>query len=192
VSSPLAAELLATFGLVFFGTGAVVTEAGRLGVGLVFGFVVVHMNPAVSIALLGRKAGPHVAAQLAGAALASLVLKVLFPQSASLGATVPAGPVWQSFVLELVMTYFLMRTVLGGDVHAIGLVVAVEAIMGGPVSGASMNPARSFGPALLSGAWTAHWVYWTAPIAGALLASALPGAGSRHGRPLPAPAAPAA
>jgi aquaporin Z len=158
---------------------------------LVFGLVVMavvraagaHANPAVTLALWreglvdGRRAVVYVGAQLSGAVLASLLLSLLFPATRTLGQTIPAGSLFQSFVLEMLMTFFLMLVILRakgeGAAAAIGAVVAVEAIMGGPVSGASMNPARSFGPALVSGVWTAHWLYWLAPCAGALLAGAL-------------------
>jgi aquaporin Z len=98
---------------------------------------------------------------------------VLFGTRGNLGVTVPSGSVAQAFVLETVMTFFLLLVALrSGLPWVVGGVVALEAAMGGPVTGASMNPARSFGPALASGIWTAHWLYWLAPLLGAALAAA--------------------
>lgn len=192
----LAAEALGTFALVFFGPGAAVVQAqtgalGHLGVAAVFGLTVAaviaalapisgaHINPAATLALTlagrfpPRRALPYVAAQLLGAALAAFLLLALFGTRGSVGATVPAGSVAQAFVLETVLTFFLLLVALrSGLPWVVGGVVALEAAMGGPVTGASMNPARSFGPALASGLWTAHWLYWTAPLLGAALAVA--------------------
>lgn len=171
---------------------------GHLGVSLVFGLVVTamiyaigsvsgaHMNPAVTVAFWsdGRHEGsavlPYAAAQLAGAAAASFALKLLFAgEPTNLGMTLPAGSTAQSFFLELLMSFMLMFTIMGvatGDAAkggmagiAIGGMVALEAAFGGPVSGASMNPARSFGPALMTGYFSRHWIYWAAPILGMLL-----------------------
>jgi aquaporin Z len=203
-----AAETIGTFALVFAGTGAVVVEAAtgtpdHTGVALTFGLVVMaviyavgevsgaHINPAVTVAFwasgrfAGRRVGPYVAAQLAGALVASALLRVLFPGSATLGATVPAGPVAQSLVLEGVLTFLLMFVILGVAVGAkevgllagvaIGGTVGFEALFAGPVSGASMNPARSLAPALLGGepgALIALWAYVVGPVGGALLAVA--------------------
>jgi aquaporin Z len=121
-----------------------------------------------------------VAAQCCGAILASGFLRLLFPGHTTLGATLPSGAALQSFVLELAMTWILMLVILSvssGSKErglmagiAIGAVVGLEALFGGPVSGASMNPARSIGPALVSGRIEHLWVYLVAPIAGALLA----------------------
>ncbi|WP_197474639.1 aquaporin [Deinococcus puniceus] len=87
--------------------------------------------------------------------------------------TVPARSVGQAFALETVLTFFLLLVALrSGLPWVVGGVVALEAMMGGPITGASMNPARSFGPALASGIWTAHWLYWAAPLLGAALAVA--------------------
>lgn len=171
---------------------------GHLGISLVFGLVVTamiyaigsvsgaHMNPAVTIAFWsdGRhKTGevlPYAAAQLAGAVAASLALKLMFAgQATNLGMTLPAGGAGQSFFLELLMSFMLMFTIMGvatGDAAkgemagiAIGGMVALEAAFGGPISGASMNPARSFAPALMMGNFSHHWLYWLAPVLGALL-----------------------
>lgn len=196
LSRALGAEALGTFALVFFGPGAAVVQAqtgalGHLGVALVFGLVVTaviaafapisgaHINPAATVALwlAGRfpaaRALPYLGAQLLGAALAGGLLLALFGTRGNLGVTVPAGSVAQAFVLETVMTFFLLLVALrSGLPWVVGGVVALEAAMGGPVTGASMNPARSFGPALASGIWTAHWLYWLAPLLGAALAAA--------------------
>ena len=186
------AEAIGTFALVFAGTGAIVVEAqtgalGHVGVALTFGLVVMaaiyavgevsgaHINPAVTVAfwasgrLPGRHVGPYLFAQIAGALAASGLLRALFPDAATLGATVPAGSAVQSLVLEAVLTFFLMFVILGVAVGAkevgllagvaIGGTVAFEALMGGPVSGASMNPARSLAPALVSFDLAAQWVY---------------------------------
>lgn len=200
----LFAEFLGTFGLVFAGTGAVIVNElshgtiSHCGVALVFGLAVLsmiccfgdvsgaHLNPAVSVAFAatGRlewsEAIRYAGAQIAGAVSASSSLHLLFPASGTLGATLPAGSAMQSFVLELVLTFFLMLVILAvatgakdrGPTAAIavGSVVALEALFGGPVSGASMNPARSVGPALISGHLNSLWIYLLAPTAGALLA----------------------
>lgn len=176
-----------------------------LGISLVFGLIVIamiytighisgaHMNPAVTLGFCaaGRHKSsellPYIGAQLAGAVAASLVLHLLFSgQTNSLGVTMPSGLAGQSFVLELIMTAILMFTIMGVATDdraegamagiAIGGVVALEAVFGGPISGASMNPARSFGPALVSGHFAHHWLYWAGPIIGAILGAKLYGA----------------
>jgi aquaporin Z len=197
------AELLGTFALVFAGTGAIVTdgvsggEVTHVGVALVFGLVVLamidavgdvsgaHLNPAVTLGFLaakrlpGKLVVPYIASQGAGALLASLLLRLLFPDHATLGATLPAGPAWQSFVLETVLTFLLMFVILQVSTGpkekglragvAVGSVIALEALFAGPISGASMNPARSLGPALATLTFTHLWVYLLAPPLGALL-----------------------
>lgn len=196
VSLPRAAiaELIGTFALVFFGPGAAVVQAqtgalGHAGVALVFGLTVTtviaalapisgaHINPAATFALVlakkfpVRRALPYVLAQLMGATLAGFALLALFGREGNLGATVPAGSVGQAFVLELILTFFLLLVALrSGLPWVVGGVVALEAMMGGPITGASMNPARSFGPALAGDIWTAHWLYWAAPLLGAAIA----------------------
>jgi len=200
----LFAEFLGTFALVFAGTGAIVINQEtqgvitHVGVALTFGLIVLamiytlgeisgaHLNPAVTtaFAVAGRfpwqDVGGYVAAQLAGALGASGLLRLLFPASPSLGATLPAGPEGQSFILEVVLTFLLMLVILRVSTGArekgitagiaIGAVVALEAMFAGPISGASMNPARSLAPAMISGHLQSLWIYLTAPVLGACLA----------------------
>ena len=198
------AEAIGTFALVFAGTTAIVVdnltggEVTHVGVALTFGLVVMtmiyavgdvsgaHLNPAVTLGFwaAGRlrvpDLPPYVFSQCAGALVASFTVRALFPESSGLGATVPAGGVFQSFLLEVLLTAFLMFVILGISTGAkekgmmagiaVGGTVALGALLGGPVSGASMNPARSLGPALASGALEHAWLYLTAPIVGSLLA----------------------
>ena len=199
----LLAEFLGTLGLVFAGTGAIIVNdqtgaLGHAGVALTFGLIVLamiycfgdvsgaHMNPAVTISFAAagrsewRTVPGYITAQLLGALAASGLLKFLFPASAHLGATLPSGTVSQSFVLEIVLTFFLMLVVLSVSTGAkekgvtaaiaIGAVITLEAMFAGPICGASMNPARSLAPALVSGHLENVWLYLTAPILGALLA----------------------
>jgi aquaporin Z len=171
----------------------------HLGIGLVFGAVVTaliyalghisgaHFNPAVTLAfwrsgyLPSQRVIPYICAQLLGAVGASLLLRLSFGVVANLGATIPLNGNWlQSLILETVLTFVLMLVILGSGLDrrahigfagiAIGLTVAVEAICMGKITGASMNPARSFAPALVAWQWQYHWLYWLAPIAGAQLA----------------------
>ena len=172
----------------------------HLGVSFVFGAVVAamiyclghisgaHLNPAVTLAFWTsgffpkRLVTPYILAQLIGAVSASALLLISFGKVANLGATLPLNDNWlQSFVLELVLTFILMFVIFGSGLDrrapvgfaglAIGLTVALEATFMGPITGASMNPARSFGPALVGGIWQHHWLYWLAPIMGAQLAT---------------------
>jgi len=201
----IVAEAVATFALVFMGTGALVANhisggaITHVGVAITFGAIVAamiytfghvsgaQMNPAVTLgfwasgALPTRKVIPYISAQLLGAMAASGLLWLSFGNVANLGATLPlADNASQSLVLEIVLTFVLMIVILGSGLDrrspsgfagvAIGLTVLLEAMCLGPITGASMNPARSFSPAVFSGAWAHHWVYWVAPIAGALLA----------------------
>jgi MIP family channel proteins len=171
----------------------------HIGISFVFGAVVTaliygishlsgaHFNPAVTLAFWTsgffpkRRVLPYILAQLVGAIAASALLLISFGRVANLGATLPLNGNWlQSLVLEFVLTFILMFVILGSGLDrrahigfaglAIGLTVGMEAAFMGPVTGASMNPARSFGPALVGGIWQHHWVYWVAPIFGAQLA----------------------
>ena len=204
---PYIAEVLGTFGLVFAGCGAIVIntvsrgQITHVGVGLVFGLVITvmiyafghlsgaHFNPAVTLAFglvrhfpLRRVVGYWIA-QLVGAVLAALCLRLLFGNVAALGTTLPAGSggAWQSFGLEVLLTFFLMLVIMAmatdtravgqAAALAIGATVGLEALFAGPISGASMNPARSLGPALVSFTWTDQWVYLVAPFVGAIAAA---------------------
>ena len=144
-----------------------------------------HINPAVTLAfaitrrLRWRVAAYYIPAQLAGGVLASVVLYQLFGPAANMGATIPAGSVEQSLVLEAILAFFLMAVIMALSLQpraagpvaalAIGGTVGLEAIFAGPISGASMNPARSFGPAVVAWEWHGHWAYWAGPIVGASL-----------------------
>ncbi len=188
----LRAEFLGTFALVLAGTWAITAELPQWAIALVFGTAVLsmifafgrisgaHINPAVTLALFaarrieGRIVVPYVAVQFAGGVAASLIVATLFPQHPRIGATIPAGAAWQSFGLEAIMTFLLMYVVLVSPKNrvawAAGAVVGLEAFFGGPISGASMNPARSLAPAVVSGVLDSLWIYLSAPTLGALVA----------------------
>ena len=171
---------------------------GAVGVALVFGLIIMvmvyatghlsgaHINPAVTIAFTltrhfpAREAVAFVTAQVAGATAGALALLAVWTdRPAALGATVPSVGVGSALVYELLLTAFLMfvimavatdtRAVGAAAAIAIGGTVGLDALFGGPVTGASMNPARSFGPALASGEWVHFWVYLAGPVAGATL-----------------------
>jgi aquaporin Z len=173
-------------------SGGVITH---VGIALTFGLVVLtmiyalgdisgaHINPAVTVGFwMARRFPvaqvlPYVVSQCAGAFAASLALRFLFPQNIMLGSTVPAGAAAQSFVFEVILTAGLMFVILGVSTGArekgitagiaVGSVIALEAMFGGPVCGASMNPARSLAPAVVSGHLSALWIYLVAPVIGA-------------------------
>jgi MIP family channel proteins len=190
----------------------------HVGVGLVFGLIVAvmiyatghlsgaHLNPAVTLGFVlarhfpPRRLAGYWLAQLLGALAAIGCLRLLLGDVAHLGATLPAGTggAWQAFGLEVVLTFFLMfvimavatdtRAVGQAAALAIGATVGLEALFAGPISGASMNPARSLAPALISGTWTNQWVYLLAPLLGAA-GGALVYRRLRVGSQLPAPSA---
>lgn len=200
----LASEFIGTFALVFAGTAAITINdltAGavtHVGVSLTFGLVILafiyalgdvsgaHFNPAVTMSFLAsgrfpvKKALPYILSQSAGAFLASILVKILFPAHQTIGATIPTVPWAQAFVLEAVLTFFLVFVILSVSTGskekgimagtAIGAVIALEALFAGPVTGASMNPVRSLAPAVISGHLESLWVYLSAPFLGALIA----------------------
>ena len=176
------------------------TEAlGHVGVAISFGLVIMvmiyavghvsgaHFNPAVTFAFAATRHLPwarvplYWAAQVAGALLAALFLRASLGDIAHVGATLPSGSEAQSFVWELLLAFVLMfvimavatdtRAVGEAAAIAIGATVGLDAMFGGPISGASMNPARSLGPALVSGDLHALWLYLVAPPLGAVLAA---------------------
>jgi MIP family channel proteins len=210
------AEFLGTFFLCFAGIGAILSgtaaggvHPGIVGIALAHGLALsiavatfggvsgAHVNPAVTAGMLvtGRisasNAVVYVLAQLAGATVAALICKTVFPAAAvteaNLGIPLPAA--WAAstsiiLLVEFVLTFLLVTAVFGAAVDergkavkiggfAIGLTVAFDILAGGAVTGASMNPARSFGPALIQGYWTWHILYWIAPIAGGITAALL-------------------
>jgi aquaporin Z len=196
------AEILGTFALVFAGTGAIVIDQisggaiSHVGVALTFGLIVLamiytfgdisgaHLNPAVTLGfwaarrMSGREVLPYIFSQIIGAIFASGLLRFLFPENKLLGATLPASSEMQSFVLEAILTFILMLTVLNVSIGAnekgitagiaVGSVIALEAMFAGPICGASMNPARSLAPALISGHFEHLWIYLVAPPLGAV------------------------
>jgi aquaporin Z len=145
-----------------------------------------HINPAVTLGLWAggrfpaRAVLPYVTAQLVGGILAALLLNLLLPSAIEGALTLPVIGQAQTAIVEVVLTFFLMLVVMAvvsGNVAgglaapAIGLVVGADALMGGPLTGASMNPARTLGPALAAGRWDSHWAYWIGPTVGAIVAA---------------------
>ena len=197
-------EFIGTFAMIFCGTGAMTineTTGGdvtHVGIGITWGLIVMamiyafgeisgaHFNPAVSIAFAYAKkfswkeVPKYIFFQVAGAFAASLLLMWLFPKSELLGATIPSVDVWRAFVLELILTFFLMVVIINVSTGskeigmmagiAIGSVVLLEALFAGPITNASMNPARSLAPNIVSGNIKGLWLYILALIIGALLA----------------------
>ena len=198
------AEFIGTFAMIFCGTGAMTIneitggDVTHVGIGITWGLIVMamiyafgeisgaHFNPAVSIAFAYAKkfswkeVPKYIFFQVAGAFAASLLLMWLFPKSELLGATIPTVDVWRAFVLELILTFFLMVVIINVSTGskeagmmagiAIGSVVILEALFAGPITNASMNPARSLAPNIVSGNIKGLWLYILAPIIGALLA----------------------
>lgn len=169
----------------------------HVGVALTFGLIITvmiaatghisgaHFNPSVTIAFAltrhfsWREVPVYIASQFFGAILGAGTLRLMFGDVAQLGVTLPAGSTLQSFMLEILLTAVLMFVIIAvatdtravGETAAlaIGFTVALDALWGGPISGASMNPARSLGPALVAGIWTDQWIYVLAPVIGASL-----------------------
>lgn len=200
----LLAECLGTFMLVLAGTGAIIVNdvygdvITHIGIAAAFGLVVLaviytygetsgaHINPAVTLAFWvanrfpGRWVVPYVISQCVGALLASSLWFFYFPQHETLGSTIPSIGLLQAFLLEFILTWWLMTVILGVSEGAkekglvagivIGGVVALEATFAGPLTGASMNPARSVGPAVISGQTTELWIFIFATSLGAVLA----------------------
>ncbi|HTJ50038.1 MAG TPA: MIP family channel protein, partial [Cyclobacteriaceae bacterium] len=198
------AEVIGTFALVFCGTGAIIINQEssgaitHVGIAFTFGFIVMvmiyalgpisgaHLNPAVTIAFTfakrfpAKEIVPYVLSQCIGAVLASGTLHFLFPLNILLGSTIPAGTELQSFIFELILTFFLMLVIIhvatGSKEQgmfaglAIGSTVLLEAMFAGPICGASMNPVRSFAPAIVSGHLEHLWIYLLAPVIGAVAA----------------------
>ncbi len=202
----LISEFAGTFFMIFAGTGAIIIDEmtdslTHVGIAATFGLVVMaliysfghisgaHFNPAVTIGFWIHKditfkdAAIYILAQIIAAICASGTLLLLFGNVRNLGATTPRGSWEQSFVLECILTLFLMLVILCSAVHgkatkafaglAIGATVGLEALFAGPISGASMNPARSLGPALLSGNLQFLWIYVAATLIGSMAAALL-------------------
>ncbi|TSE08806.1 MULTISPECIES: MIP/aquaporin family protein [Aquimarina] len=197
-------EAIGTFSMVFCGTGAMTInevtggDVSHVGIAITWGLIVMamiyafgeisgaHFNPAVTIAFAyakkfeWKKVPKYIIAQCIGAIIASSILAFLFPESEFLGGTLPKIDDFRAFILELLLTYFLMVVIINVSTGsketgtmagmAIGGVVLLEAMFAGPITNASMNPARSLAPALLSGHWEHQWLYFIAPVFGALLA----------------------
>ncbi len=209
---PVVAELIGTFGFVFIGAGSVITNTlthgavGLVGIALATGLALAimitifaatsggHINPAVTVGfLVTRRIAPllgllYIVAQLVGATLAGLLLRVMYPQAvwqaALLGTPnlAPGVSFGLGVLIEAVLTFFLLLAVFGTAVDprapkiggfGIGLTVIVDILVGGPLTGASMNPARTFGPALAGGFWQNDLVYWIGPIIGAVIAASI-------------------
>ena len=198
-------EFIGTFALIFCGTGAMVVnevtngvDLTHIGVAITWGLIVMamiyafgeisgaHFNPAVTISFAYAKkfswkeVPKYIIAQLLGALLGSVLLWILFPESEYYGATLPSIVPWKAFILELILTFFLMLVIINVSTGskevgvmagiAIGGVVLLEAMFAGPITKASMNPVRSIAPAIVSGHFEHLWLYILAPVVGALLA----------------------
>ena len=174
-------------------------DLGTVGIALAFAFVVTamiyalghisgaHINPAVTLGFWSvrrfpaAEVLPYLIAQCGGAVAASVVLRGALGPVGDLGATLPRIPVPAVFAIEWLLSFALMFVIMavatddrvagGFAAIAVGLTVGFCALMGGPITGASMNPARSFGPAVVGGLWQGHWVYWIAPVTGMIAAA---------------------
>ncbi len=209
LAQALVAEAIGTFALVFVGAGAIMVDAengglGSVGIALAFGLVIMamiyavghisgaHLNPAVTLAFALRRHFPgarvpaYWAAQVTGAVVAALLLRVSLGDVADVGATSPSGSQAQSFLWEAVLTAILLFVVMAvatdtravGEAAAIAIggTIALASLVGGQVSGASLNPARSLGPALASGAMDSLWIYLVAPLVGGTVGALVYGA----------------
>ena len=197
-------EFIGTFSMIFCGTGAMTInevtggDVTHVGIAITWGLIVMamiyafgetsgaHFNPAVTIAFAYAKKFPwkdvpkYITSQVLGAFAASFILLFLFPDSELLGSTIPKVDVWRAFVLELLLTFFLMVVIINVSTGskemgiiagiAVGSVVLLEAMFAGPITNASMNPARSLAPNVVSGNLSGLWLYMIAPIIGAILA----------------------
>ncbi|WP_299061583.1 MIP family channel protein [uncultured Polaribacter sp.] len=197
-------EFIGTFSMIFCGTGAMTInevtggDVTHVGIAITWGLIVMamiyafgetsgaHFNPAVTIAFAYAKkfswleVPKYIIAQVLGAFVASLILLYLFPASETLGATIPTVDVGRAFVLELLLTFFLMLVIINVSTGskemgiiagiAVGAVVLLEAMFAGPITNASMNPARSLAPNIVTGNIKVLWLYILAPILGAILA----------------------
>lgn len=197
-------EFIGTFSMIFCGTGAMTVnevtggDVTHVGIAITWGLIVMamiyafgetsgaHFNPAVTIAFAYAKkfawkeVPKYIIAQVLGAFTASLILCYLFPTSEYLGATIPTVDVGRAFVMELLLTFFLMVVIINVSTGskeigiiagiAVGAVVLLEAMFAGPITNASMNPARSIAPAIVAGKMQHLWMYILAPILGAILA----------------------
>jgi aquaporin NIP len=193
------AELIGTFALVFFGCGAIANQLSPTAIAIAFGLTIgvmiyalghisgAHFNPAVSVGFaVGRhlpwpRVATYAGAQIAGALAGAAVLRVTLGPDANLGVTHPAGADLQAFVWEAILTFVLVLviTAVATDIRAVGQAAALaiggtvtlDALVGGPISGASMNPARSVGPALIAGDLSGIWIYLVGPMLGAVVAA---------------------
>ena len=178
-----------------------VSKSGIIGIALAHGLVLMsmiyaighisgaHINPAVTIGMLVTKkinltkALIYIIFQLIGAVIGAFLLSLIFPNSLNLGTPALDSGIsfWKGIFIEIVLTFFLVFTIFGTAVDkkapygvygfAIGLVLTFDILFGGTLTGASMNPARTFGPALISGFWSNHLVYWIGPILGSIIAA---------------------
>mgnify|MGYP001140642538 FL=1 len=197
-------EFIGTFSMIFCGTGAMTVnevtggDVTHVGIAITWGLIVMamiyafgetsgaHFNPAVTIAFAYAKkfawkeVPKYIIVQVLGALTASLILWYLFPTSEHLGATIPSVDVGRAFVMELLLTFFLMVVIINVSTGSkeigiiagisVGAVVLLEAMFAGPITNASMNPARSIAPAIVAGKMQHLWMYILAPILGAILA----------------------
>lgn len=199
----LVAEFIGTFALIFIGAGALaITEANLVGVALAHGLVIVtfayayghisgtHINPAVTLGLLIAGEIQIAAAvgywivQFLGGILGAVVLNAVLPEAGDLGVTILGDGVTstQGLIVEIVLTFFLVNTIFNTAVSgkagnfaglAIGLTLVLSILMGGPLTRASLNPARTLGPAIVSGNYADIWLYFVGPAIGAVLAALL-------------------